>query len=179
MNQQQIDDVAYQRSQAEEILANTQSSEDKARAHVNLGIACEHERNWEAAIEHYTQALANHPEDRQVHYLGNNNKAFSLIQMKRFDEAEEYCEAAIKVDPDRHNAHKNLALVYQGQGRWLDAAFSFATAYRNNPRDPRAWQFLSQLLSARPDLLAQSESLRQEIDSLRQMIDGSGCTLSN
>jgi hypothetical protein len=82
--------------------------------------------------------------------------------------AEDYCLAAIDVEGHRHNPHKNLGLVYQGQGRWLDAALSFLTAYELNPRDPRAWHHLEQVLAARPALLKQSESLRAGVEAMQK-----------
>ena len=95
----------------------------------------------------------------------------------RFDEAEDYCLAAVDVEGHRHNAHKNLGLVYQGQGRWLDAALSFLTAYELNSRDPRAWHHLEQVLAARPVLLKQSESLRAGVDAMQKAIVEGGCSV--
>ncbi len=176
MNQE--NDDQRHRKQAEELLARPCPPDDAARAHLTLGCVHEHELDWEAAIASYRQVLANDPQDPAVKYFGNNNLGYSLIQLGRFDEAEDYCLAAVYVDVHRHNAHKNLGLVYQGQGRWLDAAFSFATAYRRNPRDPRAWRHLEQLLSVRPNL-GEHEALRREVEALRRMIEAGGCELSH
>ena len=166
MNRQN-EDRAYQ-TQAEQVLANPREPDDAARAHLTLGCIHEHEADWPAAIESYRQVLANEPQDPTLRYFGNNNLGYSLIQLSRFDEAEDFCTAAIEVDEYRHNAHKNLGLVYQGQGRWLDAALSFLTAYELNTRDPRAWHHLEQLLSARPDLLRGSASLRSRVEAVKQ-----------
>ena len=167
-------DEAIQSGTTEQPLAQSQSSDELARAQLTLGCISEHERDWPAAIDHYRTVLATDPRDPMICYFGNNNLGYSLIQLGRFDEAEEFCEAAIEIDGQRHNAHKNLGLVQEGQGRWLDAAFSFATAYRRNPHDPRAWRHLEQLLAARPQLLGQSAELRGEVDALRALLDGRG-----
>lgn len=172
MNQQN-EDQAYQK-QAEELLAHPGSPEDAARAHLTLGCIHEHDADWPAAIESYRQVLANDPQDPTVQYYGNNNLGYSLIQLGRFDEAEGYCLAAIEVDEHRHNAHKNLGLVRQGQGRWLDAALSFLTAYELNSHDPRAWHHLEQLLSAHPDLLPGSSSLRAGVGAMKKSRAGGG-----
>jgi tetratricopeptide (TPR) repeat protein len=169
----QENDNQRHRKQAEELLARSCQPDDAARAHLTLGCVHEHESNWEAAIASYRQVLANEPQDPTVQYFGNNNLAYSLIQLGRFDEAEDFCTAAIEVEERRHNAHKNLGLVYQGQGRWLDAALSFLTAYEFNSRDPRALHQLEQLLSARPDLLHSSASLRARVAAVKQN-DGGG-----
>jgi tetratricopeptide (TPR) repeat protein len=148
-----------------------------ARMHLTLGCVHEHEANWEAAIASYRQVLAYDPQDPAVNYFGNNNLAYSLIQMGCFDEAEDYCLAAIDVDVRRHNAHKNLGLVFQGQGRWLDAAHSFLTAHNLNPQDPRALHHLEQLVTARPMLLTQSDSLRAGVKSMRNAIVEGDCAV--
>lgn len=178
MNSQADEDRAY-REQAEQLLAHPCSRDDAARAHLTLGCIHEHEAEWTAAVESYRQVLACEPSDRTVQYFGNNNLGYSLIQLGRFDEAEDYCAAAIAIDERRHNAHKNLGLVCQGQGRWADAAMCFAAAYRRNPLDPRAWSHLEQLLDAHPNLLSRDESLRREVDALRRMIEGGGCALAH
>ena len=175
MNQE--NDNQRHRQQAEELLARSCQPDDAARAHLTLGCVHEHELDWEAAIASYRQVLANDPQDPTVKYFGNNNLGYSLIQMGRFDEAEDYCLAAVDVEGHRHNAHKNLGLVYQGQGRWLDAALSFLTAYELNPRDPRAWHHLEQVLAARPILLKQSESLRAGVDAMQKAIVEGGCSV--
>jgi tetratricopeptide (TPR) repeat protein len=173
MNPQPVETTELRR-QAEQCPTNLQDPDDRARACLTLGCLSEQEQDWASAIAHYRDSLATDPRDPTIRYFGHNNLGYALIQLKRFDEAEDYCTAAIEIDPERHNAHKNLGLVYDGQGRWLDAAFSFATAYRLNPRDPRAWRHLEQLLAARPQLLDQSAELRGEVDALRALIDGRG-----
>jgi len=162
------------RQRAEQILANPKTRDDEAYAYITLGCLCERKEKWEEAIANYARALGCLPEDQGLRYFGNNNFGYSLIQLGRFDEAEEYCEAAIEVDAERHNAHKNLGLSYQGQGRWLDAAFSFARAFRLNPADPRSWRHLEALLTARPQLEFESEELRLEVEQLREAIEGNG-----
>ena len=175
MNQE--NDNQRHRQQAEELLARPCRPDEAARAHLTLGCVHEHELDWEAAIASYRQVLANDPQDPTVKYFGNNNLGYSLIQLGRFDEAEDYCLAAVDVEGHRHNAHKNLGLVYQGQGRWLDAALSFLTAYELNPRDPRAWHHLEQALAARPALLKQSESLRAGVEAMQKAIAEGGCSV--
>jgi hypothetical protein len=46
-----------------------------------------------------------------------------------------------------------------------------------NPRDPRAWHHLEQVLAARPVLLKQSESLRAGVKAMQEAISGGGCTV--
>lgn len=133
--------------------------EGRARRLVAEGCTCEGNLDWEAAIAAYQEAVDLEPQDPTVRYYAHNNLGYSLLQLGRFDEAEEHCEAAIHVNRGLHNALKNLGLAYQGQGRWLDAALSLAEAARLRPQDTRAWQHLQKLLAARPALLRQSVAL--------------------
>jgi tetratricopeptide (TPR) repeat protein len=74
----------------------------------------------------------------------------------RYCEAEEFCRAAIEIDPDRYNAWKNLGVSLQGQGRMGDAALSYCEATDRGPEDPRAFRLLEDLLMAHPELLKQN-----------------------
>lgn len=107
------------RREAESRLADPQSSDELAQAFVNLGCVCERECDWDMAIANYRQALDAASQDPQIRYFGHNNLGYSLIQQGRYDEAEPYCEAAIDIQPNRHNAHKNLGLSIRARGGGL------------------------------------------------------------
>lgn len=144
------------------------SPDDRAFAHLRQGALLEGESDWTSAAESYRRCLGEVPGHPYVGYFGNNNLGYCLIQLGAFDDAEPYCAAAIEIDPRRHNAHKNLGLVYQGQGRWLDAALCFIEATQRCPEDPRAFRHLEQLVAARPELERKSAELRETINALRQ-----------
>ena len=171
------EDQAYQK-QAEQRLAHPCEPDDAARAHLTLGCVHEHDADWTAAIESYRQVLANEQQDVMLLYFGNNNLGFCLIQLGRFDEAEDYCRTAIEIDEERHNAHKNLGLALLGQGRRLDAALSLLEAANLQPMDPRAARHLEQLLGAHPMLLQQSVTLRTRFETFRRGVDaGAGARM--
>jgi Flp pilus assembly protein TadD len=109
-----------------------------------------------------------------VFYFGHNNRAYALLQLKRFDEAEAHCIAAIKVDDARHNAYKNFGLACEALGRPVDAGFCFINAACRNAADKRAWLHLQQLLSRNPDLLAQSPDLGERMEALRNFYEANG-----
>ena len=148
--------------------------ESIARAWLVKGCEQEHLLDWEGAIESYSRALAADPADHQTRYFANNNLGYSLLQLGRFDEAEEYCEAAILINPKQYNAHKNLGLAREGQGRWLDAALSLAEAVRLCPQDTRAWLHLQQLLAIKPGLMTQFPDLALTVTSLAVVYRSSG-----
>lgn len=53
-----------------------------------------------------------------------------------------------------HNAHKNLGLALEGQGRWLEAAEAYQQAVIAWPADRRAYDHLQRLLNEHPSLAA-------------------------
>ena len=59
-------------------------------------------------------------------------------------EAEPRCRAAIRIDPQRYNAHKNLGLSLEGLGRYAEAAQAFVEAVRAEASDPRALKHLEE-----------------------------------
>ena len=159
-----IDDPELAR--IEQMLHDAEGPDDRAEAYMFLGVLGERREDWNRAAGSYASALAEGSQRNDIRYFGNNNLGYSLIQLRRFNEAEEYCLAAIEVDAVRHNAHKNLGLVRQGQKRWLETAFCFTEAYRLCPGDTRAWHLLSAVLNLQPELLETSPDLRARIVNL-------------
>jgi tetratricopeptide (TPR) repeat protein len=148
--------------------------ESSARGWLARGCEQEHVQDWEGAVASYGNALAEDPQDPVVCYFANNNLGYSLNQLGRFDEAEGYCEAAVAINPVQYNAHKNLGLAREGQGRWLDAAYSLAEAARLCPQNARAWLHLRQLLTFKPGLLAQAPDLAGDVAALETVYRASG-----
>jgi tetratricopeptide (TPR) repeat protein len=166
MTQRDDSEIASIRESAERLLRNPETPDDIARAHLMLGCACEKETNFDEAVDCYTKAVTAKPRDPRIRYFANNNLGYSLVKLGRFDEAECFCQAAIRINPGQYNAHKNLGLVRQGQERWLDAALCFAEACQVCPVEPRVRHLLDGLIAARPDLVSRSEELRQALISL-------------
>lgn len=110
----------------------------RAFAWLRRGGEAERREDWASGVDCYGAALDLGPVAPELRYFGHNNLAYCLIRLTRFDTAEPHCRAAIEVDPGRHNAHKNLGLVRQGQDRPAEAAACFATAFRLCPSDVRA-----------------------------------------
>ncbi len=160
----QIDDPELAR--IERLLSEAEYPDDYAHAYLSLGILGERREDWNGAAYNYSKALAAGSRRIDFTYFGNNNLGYSLIQLSQFDVAEAFCLAAIDVEAARHNAHKNLGLVRQGQERWQEAAFCFIEAYRLCPNDRRALHLLLALLSAHPEVIGQSAGLAVQITEL-------------
>ena len=77
------------------------------------------------AVGFYQHALAMEPTDPFTDYFIYNHLGYSLVQLSRFEEAEERCRQAILIDSNRSNGHKDLGLALQGQGRRSEVAEAF------------------------------------------------------
>jgi hypothetical protein len=68
--------------------------------------------------------------------LAYNNGGFALMDKGRIDEAIEYFQIAIRLDPTYEKAFNNLGLAYKSKGLYDKAAEEFMTALRLKPDDP-------------------------------------------
>jgi tetratricopeptide (TPR) repeat protein len=146
------------------------SIERRALNHVDTGLAFEFSENWLAAAEEYREIFALNPVGWVARYSANNNLGYVLIQLGAYEEAADYCRAAIGIRPERYNAHKNLGLALQGQGLWKDAIVCFLVATRLNSTNARAWQHLEHLLLARPHLVEQDPELSRLVAQMQETL---------
>lgn len=156
------------------LLSDPAKEADVAKAHLLLGLEAEDRLDWGNAVEHYLRVVELVPADSMVRYFGHNNLAYSLLQLRRFNEAEMHAVAAIEIDAERHNAFKNLGLACEGLGRPADAADCFIGASLRNMTDKRAWLHLQQLLANNPDLLSQRADLAEHIEGIRDNYESHG-----
>ncbi len=154
---------------------NLESNTDKSREwraldHIETGIRHEYSEKWLAAAEEYRQVFDLNPAGWVARYSANNNLAYVLVQLGDYEQAAEYCRAAIAIKPERYNAHKNLGLALQGLGYWNAAARSFIEATLLCPTNGRAWQHLEHLLLARPHLVEQDPELGLLVTQTHQVL---------
>ena len=69
----------------------------------------------EAALGYFQRALALAPDNPVI----LNNKGNALLNLNRFDAAQEAYQHAIAANPDYLKSYRNLALLYQLQGKRL------------------------------------------------------------
>lgn len=124
----------------------TDDPTELARIHLAIGTVYERARDYRSAVERYKAAFTLPKEEDETWYFLNNNLGYSLNQLGRCAEAEGYCRAAIGIDPGLHNAHKNLGIALQGQGKYVEAATCFLQAALISPHDPRSLRHLEELL---------------------------------
>jgi tetratricopeptide (TPR) repeat protein len=156
------------------LICATIDPEKKAQYFLRMGQLMEQIRNYEGAITFYTQAFSLEPDNNTVWYFINNNLGYCLNHFDQYVEAEPYCRAAIKIDPLRQNAYKNLGISLEGQGEFTRAAESYIKAVEINAADPRALYLLEDLVRQHkdieiimPDIYTQIEKCRQAVLSAR------------
>jgi tetratricopeptide (TPR) repeat protein len=127
-------------------------AERKASCLLAMGQAMERADDYHAALRYYKEAMALEPTDPRTWYLVHNNIGFCLNTLGNFQEGKTYCQRAIAINPDRHNAYKNLGIAQQGLGRFCEAAKCFIVATQANASDPRSAKLLTELLREHPEL---------------------------
>ena len=120
---------------------------DKAECFLRMGIAMEHLRDFGAAEGAYSRAFDLPQQPNEIWYFLNNNRGYCLNQIGQHQESEMYCRAAIKIQPKRHNAHKNLGIALMSLGRIGEAAKSLIRATKLCPSDSRALAHLDELFA--------------------------------
>lgn len=154
----------------EYVLSQSPDLEQRARQYLQKGQLMEQQGNYRMAMAFYAQALPMEPRDRTVWYLINNNLGYCLNYFEEFLRAEEYCRVAIRVDPKRHNAYKNLGISLQGQRRLLDAVAAYVEAIDRLPQDPRALRHLEDLLKGHPSLLIEDPDLGSTVARCQEAV---------
>jgi len=74
-------------------------------------------KNFEKAIEFYTQAIEENPSDQTI--LGNRSASFH--NLKRFTEAEADASKCIQMKPDWAKGYQRKAMALHGQRNLEDA----------------------------------------------------------
>lgn len=166
---------AEARQYLEKILLVSHSPAKHAEALLALGQASEQMSDHQAAIGYYSRAMALEPENKRTMYLINNNLAYLMNFQENYSEAESYCQTAIQIDPQRHNAYKNLAVALEGQGKILEAAQNFLRAAQLNAMDPRALNLLqilykeyAELIGDIPDIEVQIAECAKEVHLIEE-----------
>jgi tetratricopeptide (TPR) repeat protein len=147
----------------EKIIILVDTPGEKAGVLLEMGQMCERAGDHRAALEAYTKAVDLPQEPGLVSYFIRNNAGYCLNQEGRYREAEVYCQAAITIDPRRHNAHKNLGIALQAQGRYSEAAKSLMVAIMACQEDGRALAHLEALLAAHPEILEEEPGFLQQL----------------
>ncbi len=160
----------------EKLSSLADNAEDKAHCYLSMGQIMERNDDNENAIKFYKQAFALEPMSNNTWYLINNNLGYCLNQLGRYAEATSYCMAAIKINPERHNAYKNLGLAFEGKGEYPIAAKCFFKAVMVNAADPRSLAHLEKLIAQHSELLTQMPELSAKLEECREAVKAAAGT---
>jgi len=125
----------------------------------------------EPAISFYREALAQKSENFKTNYFIHNNLAYCLNIRGEFEKAIQHCQAAIKLDPSRPNAFKNLGVSLAGLGRYTEAVHMWIKATHVDVSDPRAFDLLEQLIrDHRESVLKEIPDIDEQVEACRRAI---------
>jgi tetratricopeptide (TPR) repeat protein len=113
-------------------------SPEKARGHINLGIAYASIGLYEEALEQGGIALKIKPDDAYNHY----SLGFVYSRTGFTDKAIEHFRTAVRIAPYYANAHYNLAILYLKKGLLEEARREFYAELRIDPNHYETLQLL-------------------------------------
>jgi len=144
--------------------------QDLILCYLLLGVLGEQLDDYYSAIAYYSLGLSQKPSDKGFRYFFNNNLAYCLNEVGKYEESEPYCRKAIYTDARRHNAHKNLGISLQAQGQYTKAARCYLRAVRLGPADPRALEHLEELVGEHPEVSAEMPDIHAQIEECREVV---------
>jgi tetratricopeptide (TPR) repeat protein len=144
----------------EKIIEISDSEVIKSFCFLSIGQIKENQEDIAAAVDWYRRAFRMQPGSDGTWYFLYNNLGYCLNRLGQHEEAMAYCEKAISLDPDRHNAHKNLGVALEGLGRCADAARSYLKAAELCPADTRALSLLCSVAKSHPEIAVDFPELR-------------------
>ena len=106
------------------------------RIHHDLGMALLHQRQFDQAVSHLSEALQRMPNGLDVQYTAVNMRqhlAQALFYAGKTEEAMRYLSEAIRLDPSNAEIHYSLALTRATLGDINGALQSYTNAVKLNP----------------------------------------------
>jgi tetratricopeptide (TPR) repeat protein len=144
--------------------------ENKGAAMLALGQYAERRGDFPTAVRHYQTAVSLEPCSTFLWYFIHNNLGYSLNQIGEHEKAVACLKAALKIDPTRANAYKNLALALQALGELQDAARLFVAATQVDASDGRSLDHLEELVESHPELLVDLPGLGEQLEACRKAV---------
>jgi tetratricopeptide (TPR) repeat protein len=132
------------------LTAAIQGEPNYAEAHNNLGGIFLDQKRYDEAIQHYRTAARVRPEYLFCFNLANAlaDAASARHDTNAFAEAVQTYQQALQLNPGSSDAHHNLALTWQAQGRASEALAEFEQAARLGPNRVDTWAQLGFLYAS-------------------------------
>jgi stress-induced-phosphoprotein 1 len=100
------------------------------------------EKNFEKAVEFYTQAIEENPEDHTIY----GNRSASFYNLKKFDKALEDAEKCVQIKPDWPKGFQRKGLALQAQGKLDEAIEAYSKGLELDENNAAIQQSLSQAI---------------------------------
>jgi len=114
------------------LMSRVQANPKDEEALLELAELFSRTENWEKSLHFWTKALELNPDNLGGHY----HRAYSLVELQRYEEAIADYEFILKVKPDAYQAHYYLGVIYKHGLKKPDAArMHFQQALAANPKD--------------------------------------------
>ncbi len=133
--------------EADAIATASDAHHAESLRHKENGDAMLDQANWQAAVDHYRQALALQPHYAEAH----SNLALVLAQMQQLDAAREHSVQALAIKPELFNSHYLLATIARQQGKNMEAIAHLCDAIAVKPDFVAAYHELAILFSHRSE----------------------------
>jgi tetratricopeptide (TPR) repeat protein len=150
----------------------TKNRDELAECLMMSGQLAEQVGQPEPAISFYREALSQNSEDFKINYYIHNNLAFCLNTQGEHDKAIAHCETAIKIDPSRANAYKNLGVSLSGLGRFAEAVNIWIKATHVDVSDGRALELLEKCLAEhREGIVAEIPEIDEQLKTCKRAVE--------
>jgi protein O-mannosyl-transferase len=103
-------------------------------AFVNRGVAFEEEKQYDRAVQDYTEAIAIDPSQDKAYH----NRGWAYRELGQIDKALKDYDTAIRLNPRYASAYNNRGLVYRDIARFDRAIEDFTAALERDPRYDKA-----------------------------------------
>ena len=160
----------------QKFLRESEKSEYKVHCHLALGQIATDEQELEAALNHFSAALALKPTTKKVEYVLLNNIGYCLNMLGRYGEGEQQCRKALEIDWARPSAYRNLGVSLHGQGDIMGCAWALVEAAKADSSDNRARVLLEKLLSSNPALVVSNPWIMEGFSSSSAKTMETACT---
>lgn len=118
-----------------------QMQPDSADGFHLAAIACQYRLRWEESIAYIDQAVALAKEHSQLFNL----RAFALMSLNRYEEAEKDLIISIRFD-DNPAAHRNFGMLKILQGNIAEGLNYLMDRIQTQPNDPYNWVVVGDLI---------------------------------
>jgi len=115
------------------LLSRSKESDRYFSGYQNLGVAYFELKDYADAVDAWEKALLVHSDAQIDKFLG-----FSYYNLGQFSNAIEHYESSLKLNPDDSETYYNLAVAYNDNSLYDEAAVAFAQAFKINPKDSNA-----------------------------------------